>query len=314
MNLIALEIPEDPALLPGWLEEHLVSTDLAALVAELEAVHGQHGGEPVPSLDQVLHGQRDALLARGLKTLPGDRLRALLCRPRLLLDLQELLLASGGPHWLDRAARAVEHAQAVERGWGRLKASLRDQPVSGGTLPPSRLASEIQRPPRTSLLRWAATLATAAAVLLGVFLVEQARVARQAQSALIASRWGWNRPGALPQDLGPGAYLNRIADAAAEWFNQRPEGPIDLARRLGELRQGCSVLILSPHKPLSAQDRTWLVEKCRAWAAKLDAHLVSLEGGAAAAKGADEADATVDKLIKALRERASALASSKAIS
>ncbi len=119
---------------------------------------------------------------------------------------------------------------------------------------------------------------------------------------------------ALPQDLGPGAYLNRIADAAAEWFNQRPEGPIDLARRLGELRQGCSVLILSPHKPLSAQDRTWLVEKCRAWAAKLDAHLVSLEGGTAAPKVRDEADATVDKLIKALRERASALASSKAIS
>ena len=101
---------------------------------------------------------------------------------------------------------------------------------------------------------------------------------------MIASRWGWNRPGALPQDLGPGEYLNRIADAAAEWFNQRPEGPIDLARRLGELRQGCSVLILSPHKPLSAQDRTWLVEKCRAWAAKLDAHLVSLEGGTAARK------------------------------
>jgi hypothetical protein len=35
---------------------------------------------------------------------------------------------------------------------------------------------------------------------------------------------------------------------------------------------------------------------------------VSLEGGAAAPKVRDEADATVDKLIKALRDRAKSLA------
>ena len=182
MNLIALEIPDDPALLPGWLEEHLVGTDLAALVAELEAVHGQRGGGSGFSLDQVLDGHRDDVLARGLKALPADRLRVLLCRPRLLLDLQELVLASGEPHWLDRPARAIEHAQAVERGWGRLKASLRDQPVVAGGFPPSRPATATPGAPRTLLLRWAATLATAAAVLLGVFAVEQARIAREAQA------------------------------------------------------------------------------------------------------------------------------------
>ena len=178
MNLIALEIPDDPALLPVWLEEHVVGTNLAALVAELEAVHGQHGGGPGLSLDQVLLGHREAVVARGLKVLPADRLRTLLRRPRLLLDLQELVLASGGPHWLDRAARAIEHVQAVERGWGSLKASLRDRPVVAGVLPPSRPATATPGAPRTLLLRWAATLATAAAVLLGVFAVEQARDAR----------------------------------------------------------------------------------------------------------------------------------------
>ena len=161
MNLIALEIPDDPALVPGWLEEHLASTDLAALVAELEAVHGEHRGATGLSLDQVLDGHRDDVLARGLKKLPADRLRALRCRPRLLLDLQELVLASGRPHWLDRAAQAVEHAQAVERGWGRLKASLRDQPVVAGVLPLSRPTTETPRAPRRSFLRWTTTLATA---------------------------------------------------------------------------------------------------------------------------------------------------------
>jgi len=108
--------------------------------------------------------------------------------------------------------------------------------------------------------------------------------------------------------LPPGVYLDRLADAAGEWFKKRPDDPNALARRIGEFRQGCSVLILSPHKPLAAQDRAWLVEKCRAWAAKLDAHLAALEGGASAAQVRDEADATINKLIAALRERAQALA------
>ena len=41
MKLVALEIPDDPALMPGWLESHLVNTDFAALVADLKAVHGE---------------------------------------------------------------------------------------------------------------------------------------------------------------------------------------------------------------------------------------------------------------------------------
>jgi hypothetical protein len=40
MRLIALEIPDDPEELSGWLERHLVGPELSSLVAELEAVHG----------------------------------------------------------------------------------------------------------------------------------------------------------------------------------------------------------------------------------------------------------------------------------
>ena len=142
----------------------------------------------------------------------------------------------------------------------------------------------------------------------GVFLVERRRGGDQGATAVAASGWGWNRPGALADDLPPGVYLDRLADAAGEWFKKRPDDPIALARRIGEFRQGCSVLILSPHKPLSARDRAWLVEKCRAWAAKLDAHLAALEAGASAAKVRDDADATISKLIEALRDRAKSLA------
>ena len=58
--LVALEIPDDPALLPGWLEGHLVNTDLAALVAELEAVHGEQPDNR--SLTDVPRNCRDAVL------------------------------------------------------------------------------------------------------------------------------------------------------------------------------------------------------------------------------------------------------------
>jgi hypothetical protein len=289
---IALDMPEDEAELPAWLERQVVGERLGALVAELEAIHGPPAR--TASLDQALGDRRDAVLRDGLSSLPPDRLGLLLRQPRLLLQLQELVLVSGGPHWETLAAAQPEHRDALAR--GRV-----------------RLPGQASATPRTwHLRRWGVGLAAtaAAALFLAAFLIPGRPGGRPqpAPPPATASGWGWNRPGALAEDLRPGAYLDHLADAAEEWFNQRPEGPVDLARRLGEFRQGCSVLILSPHKPLSAEDREWLVEKCRAWAAKLDTHLVSLEGGAEVPKVRDEADATIDKLIKALRDRAKSLA------
>jgi hypothetical protein len=91
----------------------------------------------------------------------------------------------------------------------------------------------------------------------------------------------------------------------AGWLERLVVGErLELARRITEFRQGCSVLILSDHKPLTADDRAWLVERCRAWVAKLDAHLAFLESGQPAATIRDQADATIHALIAALRERA----------
>jgi hypothetical protein len=295
LKLLALEIPDDPALLPGWLEGHLVSTDLAALVAELEAVHGEPPDHL--SLADVLRDRRDAVLSRGLASLPVEGVKSLLQSPRLLLELQELILTEGGPCWLEGAAVAASKEDDLDRVWNRL--SDPDQRSARAAVlavaPPARQA--------VPLARWVAAFAAAAALLLGIFVVESRR-AGDPRAAVAASGWGWNRPGALPENLPPGAYLNRLADAGEEWFKKRPDDPISLAKRIGEFRQGCSVLILSPHKPLSPQDRNWLVDKCRAWAAKLDAHLAMLESGAETLKTRDQADTTVNNLVKALRERA----------
>ena len=43
----------------------------------------------------ILGNQRDAVLAKSLGSLSQERLRQLLRHPRLLLDLQELIVSSG---------------------------------------------------------------------------------------------------------------------------------------------------------------------------------------------------------------------------
>ena len=160
------------------------------------------------------------------------------------------------------------------------------------------------------VLRTLVSLAATAAVVLAILTVSQWPGGDQKENVppgggvASSTGWGWNRPDALPQDLPRDAYLNHLADAAHAWFNKRPDDRAALAQRITEFRQGCTVLLQSPHKPLPAGDRAWLVEKCGAWAAKLGAHLAALESGQDVAKVRGEADETINKLITALRQRA----------
>ena len=107
MTVELLEIPDDTQALPRWLESQLLGTDLAALAAQLEAVHGTSSAAAT-SLDEVLGGNRASVLRDGLSGLKSDQLRKLLVNPRLLLDLQEALLLEGGPYWTQQASAATE--------------------------------------------------------------------------------------------------------------------------------------------------------------------------------------------------------------
>ena len=303
MRVIALEIPDDPSALPGWIERQLVGLDLAPLVAELEVVHGAPPpGGPAETLDGLLGDRRGALLERGLSSLPPEALRGLLRRPRLLIELQEVVLFSGGPYWRHLAEASDPLRASVDRARKRLaEITSAPEPEGSATHPD---AGRIRGP----------TDPLAAAPLVrepghgGDDPGDRRRVRTVARAGAARGRvrpgWGWNRPGALPQDVTSAAYLDHLAVAAADWFAKRPDEPISLARRIAEFREGCSVLILSEHRPLSAEDRAWLVAKCRAWAAKLDAHLTSVEAGDDPAKVRAEADDTIGRLIDALRERA----------
>jgi hypothetical protein len=304
MRVLALDIPDDPAGLPPWLERLLVGPDLPALAAELAAVHG-NGAGPGPLVPEVLGEWLQPVLNRGLAVLPPEVLRTFLLRPSLLLGLQELVFASGGAYWDRLMASPADLAAQVARGRRRLEALWTEgerREEEPRVLPLRKPAAWYRRP-------WAAALAGAAAVLLAVAAYQRLSPPRPSGTTVVAQNgWGWSKPGALPTDRPAPAYLDALADAAVEWFKKRPEDRAELARRIGEFRQGCSVLILAGHQPLSPEVRDWLVDRCRNWAGELDKERAAVEAGGDVAQVRAEADATVNKLIKALHAKARELA------
>jgi hypothetical protein len=94
MRLVAIEIPDEPADLAPWLERVLVGPDLGALIAELEAVHGDPSGVTI-SANTLIGPDLAAVLDGGLSKVPLSKLKQLLRQPRLLLDLQELIFGGG---------------------------------------------------------------------------------------------------------------------------------------------------------------------------------------------------------------------------
>jgi hypothetical protein len=301
MRLIALEIPVDSAELPGWLERQLLGFDLAALVADLEAIHGNLGSKTLP-LDRLLGNARASVLERGLSALPPASLRQFLQHPRRLLDLQELVLVEGGPYWQRLAAGSPESARLDAEGWRRLNAFLTigNEDVPQVSVPRT---AETRRNPWRSI---PIVVATAAGLLAVTLVYERSR--ELARPVVPAGNWGWLRPGAFDQELSRAAYLNQLAKEAEEWFNKRPDEPIALARRITEFRLGCTALILAEHRPLVPPDYPWLIQTCRRWASDLDKRLSELEDGINPRLVRSRVDQIARQIAKELRDRAAARA------
>jgi hypothetical protein len=296
MTPVILELPNDVADWPKWLERQLVGLRLSEFVEELELIAGPQAAPP--PLDALLGAQASQVLARGLSALNEAQLRALLKHPRLLLELQERVLIDGGGYW-STVERSEGHQRATAKSWKKLEAALGASAPRPGTSAP---AGESAPPARRSrrLAPWLATAAAVAIVGVTIWMLRPDPA---------PTGWGWDRPGALAVDLPADRYLAHLADGANEWFNSQPGSAEALAQRLREFRRGCDALIGAPHAPLATADRDWLVERCRVWSGKLDAHLADLESQT---KPLDqvrtEADETVRKLMQAIRERAAAAA------
>ncbi len=221
-----------PSNLAGWLERHLTGMDLAATRRRARSRTC-----PGPRLWSVSTLTRDDPGRRQLATpcsanvlrlvSAPDRLRQLLRHPRLLLDLQELVIAvsSGSPCYSRPAQRnrswsqspASERQAAVDRGWVWLTRSASGHP---GTTIPINVAAVRPSPPGTRLgsrrpMRLISLASAAAAVIVALAVIVVSRWPGRHLNIGVAARsgWGWNRPDALQQDssAGEGRCLSPIS-------------------------------------------------------------------------------------------------------
>ena len=297
MNAHVSEIPDDPAELAPWLDRYVVGLDLAELVAELSAIHPDLDPD-TDSLDHVLGHRRGEVLERGLSALPHQALGRFLQRPRLLFELQDEILLSGGSYWDGLAEPTPLGDSLTRRGKSRVDALFRSQ---------SDMLEIEEDDPDSGLIildrpwwRRPAYFLPAAAALVAVSLLVFQQFGRESEPP----PWGWNKADALAELDRPDLYLNQLANSAEDWFRRRPEDRAGLILRIEQLQQGCSRLISAPHKPLAPEDRAWLVERCQAWSAKFAAQLQSLRDGRDPLEIRGETDATIRKLIDALKARA----------
>jgi hypothetical protein len=278
VRLLSLDIPDNHAELARWLECHLVGLELRDLIVELEAISETQ--KVHSTLTDLLGKGLSSVLESGLGVLSPIQLRALLANPTVLFELQERVLIDGGGHW-ESVPISAAHQRAVHRGWERLQT----------------LASASQGKPRIQQRRTLQSVAAVAAMVVfgGIVWLNQPPT---------GPSWGWDRPGALTVELSGQEYLNHLADSASEWFKKPRDTKVALAKRLSDFRHGCDTLIEARHSQLADVDRQWLVGKCKAWSGKLDDHLTALSTGDSVANVSQAADETINKLILAMRTRA----------
>lgn len=304
MNLCVFDIPEETAELAVWLETQLTGLDLGNLVAELSAIHGVptvlSGGiasQERPdegALEKSLGRELPAILRSGLQNVPHSQLRVLLRNPQLLLDLQERILSNGGDYWRDKFSREHASSALLEKVWSDLEPAL---------------AAPIVAPARHGLKWTVRVLMVLAASIMGfaagLHFFRPPPPKQPADGPVAQTGWGWNKPDAFPNDLDPQAYFQRLADGADEWFKKRPETREALETRIAQFRKGCDALQQAEHEPLRPEDKAWLKERCKLWSDKLDQHLADLRAGKDVSQVRSEADATINKLVTALRTRIS---------
>ncbi len=347
MSLFAMNMPETHTELVEWLEQHLVGLNLASLVAELTAVHGRtNDGQSLGDLlgshipDVIENGLTilDTKQVRSLIRHPS----------RLLDLQELVLAAGSQHWQKRMTDTVDDQFERIaDTGWRRVKLAIRPPAgtfdhlgVSKGSsldtitgdsptqvaVPTVRFADHLpkQNSRTNSRFTWRTVLTSAALVMLGVLGLQQAGVLqlpadREQQLArndspapatppVAAPGWGWDKPGALPNDGPADAYFVQLADAANDWFKKRPEDATSVKQRITQFRDGCSTLIEASHEPLAVEDRQWLVEKCRAWRDKLDEQLAAIDAGTDPLTVRESADEIVNKLMTALRTRADEVA------
>lgn len=291
MTVQILTIPENPAEWAGWMEQHLVGLRLYDLVEELSRIPG---ASCIPVAEILTEQELADVRLSGLRTLPVEKIRQLLSSPASLPELQEDVFVNGGDFWQTLPVDE-ETLAAANRVHDRVRPAL---------VPEQNKAAVGVR--RNSGTRFRRRLLSIAALAAALIVVVQIIPRQPAPSGRILGG-----PGLLANDVStPDEYLNRLADAANTWFDERPSDSAELITLLREVSSDCRILSNASHPVLAAQKLSdgktgerWLQTKCRGWKSEFDAALASLESGQSTFDDARfQADMTIIKLVSTLRK------------
>lgn len=284
MTIFITTIPNDPKEWAGWLEQHLVGLRLRDVIDELRLLPGSTSTQLKDMLNQK---QLLEVRQRGLSVLSVNQIRALFGSPEALLDLQEDVLLHGGDYWT-----LLSTSAEVQNATARVKKRLGKSPI-----PAERAAVPAAKPETKNSSRGLLIALTSVAALLLVGVLTWQMQPHGSGSIL-------GQPGLLANDVSsPAEYLNRIADAGSEWFNQHPRDSAELVTLLENVSNDCQILIDADHLRLTPNEREWFVGKCENWKNEFDTTLASLQSGHLTFEAAkSEADKTMMKLVNLLRE------------
>jgi hypothetical protein len=286
-----LTIPDDLSQLAPWLESELLGNHLRQLSEEMCVVLKRpFRMAPDQEVEQWLGNDASLVSQQGLQALRPEKINQLLTKPELLLPFQEWVMTYGESYWQQKMQAGVQH-DSLSAGKNRFLQAL---PASTPTQPLGLMA---QSNTNRRTWAWVSMLTTAALVLLAAgFLFMQPD---QPQVT-----WGWNEPNLFQGQPTPKAYLEQLASSSEIWFKKRPETAADVSKRIREMQMGCDRLIAHDHPPLNATQKTWLVEKCKAWRDKFSAQLTAVESGISPLTVRQAMDDIVNQLAGKLREEA----------
>lgn len=292
MTIHLLQIPSEPADWAAWLEDYFPSGRLGELVHELKLV--QNSAEDATTtnlLSDILNPEQlESVRQSGLAGLPTAQVQQLIANPESLLELQETLLSQGSDYWDPKFKESDLH-QTAESIRQRIDSEISAAAVSG--VEGGHSTQNMQ--PTSSRRTLIAVLVTTAAGVLGLMFWP---ASQDAGSGRVLGQ-----AGLVSNDVdSSSAYLNRLADAGATWFDHRPDNKEELAILLSEVSNDCQLLIDAPHEALSESEREWFVTKCQNWKTKFDETLASLNTDTISFTDAQSAaDAIMTKLVAVVR-------------
>ena len=265
MILEILDMPEEPRELAAWLDRHLASDGLAAIVDDLSAVHAAPA--ELCSVEQAREWLGDAaplVLANGLGAIGDERIKQLLVRPSLLPALQELVMLEGGPYW----DNLLHHSAGVQESLSRARSTL----SSVIAVPASASKNTVTPRSEQGNRRYLFTLIPlAVAAMLALMItwpdagdppggldagknvggsgITRGPGSGEAGKSIEVDQdqpWGWNREILIPNETAPDQIGNILADRLAEWSSVTQMDRLSkkvLRLRFSEVWAGCETLL-----------------------------------------------------------------------